>query len=196
MPSRPGKVRMKRQPLQLLLLVLLPFLPAGLTAAGERVEVIAATELRAQPGAATASRGWVEQGDRGEHLGRSGGWVRVQMEQGRQGWLRVWQIRTATADEGNALFQGLKRFSRGIAGLFGASDGDDVPQTQVTATIGVRGLDAGEFVEAAPDPAALRQARGMRATGAEATAFAQAAGLQRRRISTPESQPDQNWEEW
>lgn len=186
---------MKRLRQLLLFAALAPLVPAVLTAAGERVEVVAATELRAQPADATASRGWIEKGERGEQLGRSGGWVRVQLGE-RQGWVRVWKVREASDDDGNALFQGLQRFSRSIAGLFGGDDGTQVQQTGVTATIGVRGLDGGEFTSAAPDPAALQQVRGLRASGRDAAAFASRAGLRQRELSTPQSKPTQNWDDW
>jgi len=186
---------MKRLRLLLLVAVLVPLLPALLAAATERVEVINATELRAEPAAATASRGWVEKGDRGDQLGRRGGWVRVQMAE-RQGWLRVWQVRPAGKDDGNVLLRGLERFSRSIAGLFGAGDGANVQSNAVTATIGVRGLDAGEFTSASPNPAALQRVRGLRASAGDAAAFARSAGLRQRQLSTPQDQPTQNWEDW
>jgi len=184
---------MKRLRLLLLAALFGPLLPAVLLAAAERVEVIQATELRAEPAAATASRGWVEKGEQGDRLGRRGGWVRVQLGD-RQGWLRMWQVRPAES-AGNALLRGLKRFSRSIAGLF-SSDGDTVNQQGVTATIGVRGLDGGEFTSAAPNPAALQRLRGLRASRDEAVSFARSAGLQGRQLSAPESQPVQNWDDW
>jgi len=183
---------MKRLQWLLLVAVLLPLLPGLIVAAAQRVEAVKALELRAEPAAATASRGWVEKGEQGDQLGRRGGWVRVQFSD-RQGWLRVWQVRPA--ESGNALLHGLERFSRSIAGLF-SSDGGGVQQDGVTATIGVRGLDGGEFTSAAPDPAALQRVRGLRASRDEAASFARSAGLQRRQLSTPESQPAQNWDDW
>lgn len=186
---------MRHRPLLLALGLLLPWLPSVLPAAAAPIEVIAAAELRAQPGAATGARGWVERGARGEQLGRRGGWVRVQLA-GQQGWLRVWQVRPAPETGGNVLLRGLQRFSRSIAGLFGAGDDGAVQETDVVATIGVRGLDAGEFTEASPDPAALQRMRRLRATGAEATAFARTAGLERRALATPETRPTQDWEDW
>jgi hypothetical protein len=186
---------MKHLRLLLLVAVLAPLLPAVLVAAAERVEVIKATELRAEPAATTASRGWVRKGEQGDQLGRRGGWVRVQMAE-RQGWLRVWQVRPADNDDGNVLLRGLERFSRSIAGLFGAGGDDTVESNAVTATIGVRGLDAGEFTSAAPNPAALQRVRGLRASADDAAAFARAAGLRQRQLSTPQDQPTQDWEDW
>lgn len=179
----------------LLVALFAPLLPVVLAAAAERVEVIKATELRAEPAAATASRGWVEKGEQGDQIGRRGGWVRVQLAE-RQGWLRVWQVRPADNDDGNALLRGLERFSRSIAGLFGAGDDSAVQGNAVTATIGVRGLDAGEFTSAAPNPAALQRVRGLRASSGDAAAFARSAGLRQRQLSTPQDQPTQNWEDW
>lgn len=180
----------------LLPLLLAALVPTLLSAAGETVEVVAATEMRAQPASATASRGRVEKGDRGERLDRSGGWVRVRMKGGPEGWLRVWQVGPVAEGEENALLSGLKRFSRDIAGLFGSGDDGGGEQTRVTATIGVRGLDGGEFTEAAPDAAALQRVRGLSAGREEAASFARAAGLQRRELATPESGQTQNWEDW
>lgn len=186
---------MKRLRPLFLLALLVSLLPAVLAAAAEQIEVIAAAELRAQPSAGTGSRGWAEKGDRGEQLGRKGGWVRVQLGD-RQGWMRVWQVRPASDGDDNVLLRGLKRFSRSIAGLFGDGDDGTVQNTQVTATIGVRGLDAGEFTSAAPDPAALQRVRSLRPTHGDVASFARAAGLRQRDLATPESQPTQNWEDW
>lgn len=156
--------------------------------------VIEAAELRAQPVSGAATRARLQAGTSVQRVARSGGWVRVAVDGGGEGWLRMWQVREADDDGGNPLLRGLERFSRKIAGLFRPRG--DVEATPVTATIGVRGLDAGEFEQAAPAPAALRQVQALRPSRGDAAAFARAAGLERREIAVLETQPTQDWEDW
>lgn len=168
---------------------------AGADEAG--LVVIESAELRAQPAESAAMRGRVHKGDRARRLDRSGGWVRVDVaDDDRTGWLRLWQVRAAESGDGNPLLQGLQRLSRSIAGLFRGRDDSDVQQTGVTATIGVRGLDAGDFEQAAPAPDALQRMRQLRGDREQAAAFARDAGLQRREVVTLESRPSQDWGEW
>lgn len=159
--------------------------------------VIESAELRARPLEGAASRGRLQQGTRVERRQRSGGWVRVRESGGgREGWLRLWQVRAAESGDGNPLLRGLQRFSRQIAGLFRAHGDSGLQEQPVTATIGVRGLDAGDFEQAAPDPAALRAVRSLRPAPGEAAVFARQAGLQRRQVVTPETPTSQDWGEW
>lgn len=159
--------------------------------------VIEAAELRAQPAEGAAMRGRVERGTVVRRLDRSGGWTRVAVDDDeRSGWLRIWQVREAESRDGNPLLQGLQRFSRSIAGLFRARDDSDIQQTEITATIGVRGLDAGDFEQAAPAPGALQRMRQLRGDHGEAADFARSAGLQRREIRVLESSQSQDWGEW
>ena len=156
--------------------------------------VIEAAELRAQPVSGAPTRGRLPEGANVRRLARSGGWLRVATaDEGSEGWLRMWQVREAE-DGGNPLLRGLERFSRKIAGLFRPRG--EVEATPVTATIGVRGLDAGEFEQAAPAPDALRRVQGLRPGRGDAAAFAQGAGLQRRDVAALETQPAQDWEDW
>lgn len=158
--------------------------------------VIEAAELRAQPAEGAAMRGRVERGTAVRRLDRSGGWMRVAVgDAERSGWLRIWQVREAEGRDGNPLLQGLQRFSRSIAGLFRGRD-SDVQQTEITATIGVRGLDAGDFEQAAPAPGALQWMRQLRGDRGEAADFARSAGLQRREIRVLESSQSRDWGEW
>lgn len=162
--------------------------PAGLV-------VIEAAELRAQPVSGAATRGRLQVGTSVRRLARSGGWVRVAVDNGgREGWLRMWQVREAEDDGGNPLLRGLERFSRTIAGLFRPRG--EIQETPVTATIGVRGLDAGDFEEAAPAPAALERVQALRPSRGDAAAFARGAGLERREIAALGAQPTQDWEDW
>ena len=159
--------------------------------------VIASAELRAQPLEGSASRGRLAEGTRVERRQRTGGWVRVrEAGGGREGWLRLWQVRAAESGGENPLLSGLKRFSRQIAGLFRAGGDRGLQEQPVTATIGVRGLDAGDFEQAAPDPAALRAVRSLRPAPGEAAAFARQGGLQRRQVATLETPQSRDWGEW
>lgn len=169
------------------------------TAGADEVDlvVIEAAELRAQPAEGAATRGRVSKGTTVRRLDRSGGWMRVAVDDDeRSGWLRIWQVRDAEGRDGNPLLQGLQRFSRSITGLFRGRDDSGVQQTEVTATIGVRGLDAGDFEEAAPAPGALQRLRQLRGDREEAAAFARGAGLQRRDVAVLESHQSRDWGEW
>ena len=170
-------------------------LGGGVAAESASFVVIESAELRAQPVDGAATRGRLQDGTAVQRLARSGGWVRVATDGGTQGWLRMWQVREAEDAGGNPLLRGLQRFSRKIAGLFRAR-GDGIQENPVTATIGVRGLEAGEFEQAAPAPEALQRVQALRPDPGEVTAFARRAGLQRRQVATVESQPTQNWEDW
>lgn len=165
-------------------------------AAPDALVVIESAELRAQPVEGAASRGRIAEGTGVRRLDRSGGWIRVATaDDAASGWLRIWQVRAAENGGDNPLLQGLKRFSRSIAGLF-RTDDSGIRQTEITATIGVRGLDAGDFEEAAPAPGALQRVRALRADRAEAAAFARGAGLERRELAVLESHESRDWGEW
>lgn len=182
-------------PVLLCALVLTPVGRAG--AESDRLVVIESAELRAQPVDGAMSRGRLADGTEVRRLGRSGGWVRITTtDDAATGWLRIWQVRAAGKGDENPLLRGLKRFSRSISGLFRAGDDSGVRQREITATIGVRGLDAGDFEEAAPAPEALEQVRRMRADRGQAAAFARGAGLQRRELAVLESHPSRDWGEW
>lgn len=182
----------------LLLVVLLGGVVAPLRA--DTGVVVEAAELKAEPSEGAAPRGRLEAGTRVERGTRSGGWIAVQPAGtgARGGWLRVWQVRAAPDDGGNPILEGLKRFSRAVSGLFGASDRPEVQQGDVTATIGVRGIKRGDFASASPDPAARQRVAGMRADAAAASKFAHAAGLARRDVGDlPAADAEaRDWGEW
>lgn len=177
--------------------VLAPVLAGAAGADHAELVVIEAAELRAQAEESAATRGRLARGTRVLRLDRSSGWVRVAVDDdGPSGWLRLWQVRAVEGRDGNPLLRGLERFSRSIAGLFRGRDDGGVTNTEVTATIGVRGLDAGDFEQAAPAPDALQRMRQLRGDHEQAAAFARDAGLQRREVVTLESRPSQDWGEW
>ncbi|MDZ7748151.1 MAG: hypothetical protein U5K43_04295 [Halofilum sp. (in: g-proteobacteria)] len=173
-----------------------------MTAAAEREVIVEAATLRDGPGASASPVTRLEAGTEVAGGARRGAWLAVETrtQPRRSGWVRVWRVRSVPADEddGNPILNGLKRFSRSVAGLFGGDSGSQVEQGNVTATIGVRGLKPGEFASASPDPAARERLATVRASGDEARAFAREAGLDRREIGAVGAGAGQaqDWGEW
>lgn len=174
---------------------------AAALAAEERTVVVEASTLRDGPAASASPVTRLEPGTPVEGGARRGAWLAVETRDGprHSGWLRVWRVRTVAADDDdNPILSGLKRFSRAVSGLFGGDSGEQVEQGEVTATIGVRGLKPGEFASAQPDTEARRRLGGLRADGNEASAFARAAGLNRRDVGSvgAGAGESRDWGEW
>jgi hypothetical protein len=103
---------------------------------------------------------------------RQGPWVQVRTPAGATGWVHMFDLgpasTSASTGSGNNVVGGALR---GVAGLFG---GGGKPATTST-TAGIRGLGAEDLAQAQPDPAAVRQMEGLRASDADVRAFAQRA---------------------
>lgn len=103
-------------------------------------------------------------------ISRSGAWVHIEANK-KRGWLRLHQIR---------LGDGKRKRKSGFAGL---SYLWNVGQTGrsgargITATTGIRGLDADDFKNAKPDKRALKQLVSMAVTPEIAREFAEKSGL-------------------
>lgn len=103
------------------------------------------------------------------HAGeRQGAWMRVKADNGKQGWMKLFDLSAAptgaAADSGSA--------TKGIGGLFGTSR----PKA-ATSTLGIRGLDANDLAQAQPNPGAVTQGEKLRVSENQARQFAQRSGL-------------------
>lgn len=103
------------------------------------------------------------------HTGeRQGAWMRVKADNGKQGWLKLFDLSAApagtAADSGGA--------TKGMGSLFGAGK-----PTAATATLGIRGLDANDLAQAQPNPGAVTQGEKLRVSENQARQFAQRSGL-------------------
>ena len=126
-----------------------------------------ATELRSEPGdtgrsvAALPAQSAVTRTSE-----RQGPWVQVRTAQGATGWVHLFDLGPAGAQEtgsGGALGGAL----RGVSNLFGTPK----PATAST-TAGIRGLGAEDLAQAQPNPAAVTQLEALRQSEAEARSFA------------------------
>ncbi|NNU45352.1 SH3 domain-containing protein [Ramlibacter montanisoli] len=101
---------------------------------------------------------------------RRGPWVQVRTAGGATGWVHLFDVGPATsaaqAGGGGNLLGGALR---GVTSLFG---GGGTRTTQTATTAGIRGLGAEDLAQANPNPAAVSQMEGMRASESDARSFA------------------------
>ena len=103
-------------------------------------------------------------------VNRKGAWMQVEVNQSR-GWLRLHQIR---------LGDGKRKRKSGFTGLsylLNVSQTGRSGARGITATTGIRGLDADDLTNAKPDKQALEQLASMAASPQSAREFAQKSGL-------------------
>lgn len=98
---------------------------------------------------------------------RQGPWVQVRTGSGATGWVHLFDIGPASASAagGGVASSAL----RGVTSLFGGAR----PATQTGTTAGIRGLDRTDLAQAQPDPRAVSQAEGFRASEGEARSYAE-----------------------
>ena len=130
----------------------------------------------------------------GVELGtRVGGWQKVTVLPAakQSGWLRTYQVRSnivttpavvARSGSKRGVLSGLDSLSRSTSALFGKREleGDS---GNMTATIGVRGLSETDLENASPNAAELQQLKANAVTDRSARQFAQAGGLQPKKVA-------------
>ncbi|HEY9148201.1 MAG TPA: SH3 domain-containing protein [Gammaproteobacteria bacterium] len=161
---------------------LLPLLAAllfslPLQAQEQTATVLRDSPLRAEPFTDAATLGSIKAKSRITVLQRSGGWYQVRDSRARNGWLRMSSVRlgdgTSSTDGGDSgIGQTLRFLSTGRSGASGT-----------TVATGIRGLDAADVANAAPDHAALKQLERYRVSATEAQNAARAVGLQSTTVS-------------
>jgi hypothetical protein len=151
-------------------------------AAAEPGTVFVETPLRAAPSITAETLGTLGP-DTAVSVEESRGlWLRVSPAGGgdSRGWVRRFDVRTGAPEERESAAGALG----GLGRLF---SGGGQQEEQVTATIGVRGLDAADLQGARPDPAALQVMERYRASADEAARLAREAGLASRQVAYPET---------
>lgn len=122
---------------------------------------------------------------------RNGGWRQVSVlpDVKITGWVRSYQVRGDIDAEQAPLIQnkesggvlsGLSNLSRRASGLFGRREMEN--NSDLVATIGVRGLSEEDLKNARPDPEELAKLDGYAADTPAAKQFAAAGGLKSRKI--------------
>lgn len=155
----------------LLLLLLVPLLCAA-----EPATVIRATELKKSPATDAPTLAELAETTLVEALERRGGWTRIKAQAG-EGWVKMLSLRYGATDAAS------RRGDSGISQLFNvARTGSS--GTQVTT--GVRGLEAEQIANAAPNAAELKKMRKFASSPEAAAGFAAQGKLQAVAVEEPQ----------
>jgi hypothetical protein len=159
-----------------LLLITALLLFAGAAAAADSAQLIRPTDLRKSPYADAETVAALEAGGTLSVKERKGGWYRVDLEDGRGGWVPMTSVRLGGASTGGAsgLGAALRFITTGRSGKTGG-----------TPATGIRGLDSADVVHAQPDPEAVKHLQDYAEKPDGARRFAQAAELRSRTIAYP-----------
>ncbi len=149
----------------------------GLSIAADTGVVFIDTPLHTAPLYSARSTATVRANTQVEVISSQGLWLHVKLPPpgGHTGWVRRFDVRLAgdTASR--------PKSSSGLGSLFGGLfGGGSQRKTEVTATIGIRGLDTEDLKAAKPNPAELERMKKYTATRAQAEAMARRARLKSR----------------
>ncbi len=163
------------------LLILVGVTTAFAQSADEGV-VYMKTALRPSPSMSARSSLMIEPETRVRVLAWRGLWLQVRLlPVGAQtGWVRRFDVRLDRKASQTTARESESGFGRIMGGLFGGQEGRKDPP--VTATIGVRGLDAVDLKNATPDPRRLRMLEGFQSEPGNAARSAKLAGLMARKV--------------
>lgn len=110
---------------------------------------------------------------------RQGAWVKVKLQDGKTGWVHMFALQRAGAAASTA-----SGGSTGLLRMLGQSlSAGGTPTTTRTATVGVRGLDAGDLGQSGPNVAAVTEAEKLRVDEALARQFAKQVKLTSRDVA-------------
>ncbi len=137
--------------------------------------VLRATELRHAPATDAPSLAQLPEATKVEALERRGGWTRVRTEAGAEGWVRMLMLRYGGPSEA-------KKGDTGLSQLFNVAR---TGTSGAPVTTGVRGLDAEQLTQAAPNTAELERLAGYAATKEQAASFATGGALKARPVDYP-----------
>ena len=157
---------------------LLPFAAAALVAGtclAEPATVLKATDLKKEPASDAPTVAPLAEGAKVDAQERKGGWTRVKVPGGAEGWVRMLQLRYGGAGEAKAGDSGVAQLLN--VARTGSSG------TQVTT--GVRGLDAEKLANARPNPSELAKMNGYASSREAAQGFAAQGPLQPQRVDYP-----------
>lgn len=153
------------------LIVLFFLVFAGAASAADSGTIVGNASLHEQPEGAVS--GTLMANTLVEIQERRGGWYKVSVTGGRQGWVRLGSVRLSA--------QG-KESESVLSGLWGWLNSGRSVQSGGTATAGIRGLDAGDIEAAAPDTAAVDRLDKFAVDEATARRYAQALPLRTREV--------------
>ncbi|RYX94629.1 MAG: SH3 domain-containing protein [Comamonadaceae bacterium] len=115
---------------------------------------------------------------------RQGGWIKVRMADGSNGWVHMFDVAPVNAPAnatvaGNAGTTAL----RGITSFFTKAGTPPNPSNMPISTVGIRGLGAEDIANAQPNPQAVAMADSARLDAAQARQFAAGAPLVARAVT-------------
>lgn len=141
----------------------------------EPATVVRATELRQAPASDAAVVAPLAENAQVDALERKGGWTRVKVAGGAEGWVRMLTLRYAGAGEA-------KQGDSGIVQILNVAR---IGTSGTQVATGVRGLDAEQLANAKPNEAELKKLQGYAASGDAAAGFAASGKLEARKIDYP-----------
>ncbi len=152
------------------LLIILLF--ASSLALADPGSVTRATDLKDKPflDAPTVTR--LAAGSRVEVQTRKGAWAQVSTRDGKSGWLKILNLRSATGSSGSSLGGVNQLLSVAKTGSSGN-----------TVTTGVKGLSAEQIKNAKPNPQEVERMKSYGASSQEAQRFARSSRLEPRTVA-------------
>lgn len=159
------------------------FATVAAAAFAEPVTVERDSVLRAEPRTDAAAAGNLAKGSTGDAVARQGAWVQVRSGT-LTGWLYSFNVRFGAANSGASSGGG---GGSALGRVFGPRQ-----QINVTATIGIRGLDEEDLKQAHFDEGQMRQLDGYAASREQAAAQAGKSGLSAVRVEYLGSSPGES----
>lgn len=154
-------------------LFLLPLLLGAVAVQAEPAAVLRDAALHAEPYIDADTITALKPGDQVEALERRGGWFRVRLADGTEGWARLTALRLGKPGESGNSGVGatLNLLTTGRSGASG-----------VTAATGIRGLDKAKAIQQATDEQAVEAMETHAASADEARAYAEEVPLESREL--------------
>ena len=150
-------------------------------AQSEAVLVKRQAQLRDAPGEASRSLTALPIQTTLTRLGeRQGPWIKVQMADGTQGWVHLFDITSGSSAQTSNVGTGALR---SITSFFNRGSAQANASSLPTSTVGIRGLGAEDIANSQPDVAAVAQLDANRMNAAQARQFAGNASLASRVVS-------------
>ena len=156
-------------------------LPGAAFAQSETVLVKRMAQLRDAPGEASRSLTALPIQTTLTRLSeRQGPWIKVQMADGTQGWVHMFDIKSSSTGQTSNAGTGALR---SITSFFNRGSAQANASSLPTSTVGIRGLGAEDINNSQPDVAAVAQLDASRLNAAQARQFAGNASLASRVVS-------------
>ncbi|MFC4159712.1 SH3 domain-containing protein [Chitinimonas lacunae] len=153
------------------ILVSLGLLCCALTALADSGTLARNAELRQKPFGDAAKLADLAANSRVEILTRQGAWMQVKTEDGRQGWVKMLNVRTSSGERAAA--------GGGVASVVGLVT---TGRSGKTTTTGVKGIDEEQLGHTEPNTAELAKLKSYHSSREEAARFANSARLSARQV--------------